>query len=161
MTLDPRAFSAERIAAPAPLPHVSRKALRRVKDWMPVPACCPYCKGAVRLVNNSEIYRGRSYGDWPYAYWCQPCDAMVGLHPDTDLPLGTMADKDLREARKDAKSLWQRVQSMHGWSRGKAYSWLAEQMKIPKSECHFGHFDEDRAGQAWQVCERYLFRQPA
>lgn len=154
---DPRANSPEKIVPPAPLPVVSRHALRRVKDWMPPPTCCPYCNGPVRLVNNSEIYRGREYGDWPYAYWCQPCDAMVGLHPATDLPLGTMADKELRDARKEAKSLWQRVSSIEGMSRNQAYEWLAKKMGIPKQECHFGHFDLERCEIAYSVCDKHIF----
>src|SRR5690606_31465936 len=97
-SVDPRAYSEGKLVPPAPLPYISRQALHRVKDWMPPPSCCPYCGGPVRLVKNCEIYRGRAYGAWPYAYWCQPCDAFVGLHPETDLPLGTLADRELREA---------------------------------------------------------------
>lgn len=157
MAVDPRANSPEKIVPPAPLPMVSRRALGRVKDWMAPPTACPYCGGSVRLVNNSEIYRGKSYGEWPYAYHCKPCDAMVGLHPFTDLPLGTMADKELREARKEAKSLWQSIQRENSWSRNQAYDWLAKQMKIPKQECHFGHFDLDRANEAFAICDKYIF----
>lgn len=157
MALDPRAASPEKIVPPSPLPHVSRRALARVKDWIAPPECCPYCTGKVKLVDNSEIYRGRSYGDWPYAYWCKPCDAMVGLHPDTDLPLGTMADKELRDARKESKALFLRVMSVESMSRSKAYEWLSKKMQIPKSECHFGHFDEDRCSMAFNICESHLF----
>lgn len=154
MNLDPRVRSAEKLTPRHPLPHVSRRALGRVKDWMPPPERCPYCDGRVRLVENSEIYRGRSYGDWPYAYLCKPCDAFVGLHPDTDLPLGTMANGQLREARKLAKSLWIDMTKAAGLSRAQAYAWLAERMNMPKADCHFGHFDLKRAAQALAVCER-------
>lgn len=153
MNLDPRVRSTEKLTPRHPLPHVSRRALGRVKDWMPPPERCPYCDGRVRLVDNAEIYRGRSYGDWPYAYLCKPCDAFVGLHPDTDLPLGTMANGELRHARKTAKSLWMDVTKAAGLNRTKAYAWLAEQMNIPKAECHFGHFDLKRAKQALSACE--------
>ena len=34
-----RAYSEGKLVPPAPLPHVSRHALRRVKDWMPPPTC--------------------------------------------------------------------------------------------------------------------------
>ena len=156
-SVDPRAYSEGKLVPPAPLPYISRQALRRVKDWMPPPSCCPYCGGPVRLVKNCEIYRGRAYGAWPYAYWCQPCDAFVGLHPETDLPLGTLADRELREARKDAKRLWQRVASIEGLDRKAAYAWLAERMGIPARECHFGHFDLERAALAFNVCDKHLF----
>lgn len=150
---DPRCNSNERIHAPHPLPHVSRRALRRVKDWMPAPACCPYCDGEVRLVSNDAIY-GRTYGDWPYVYLCKPCDAYVGLHPSTDLPLGTLANRELREARKRSKSLWQVISALKGRSRNDAYSWLADKMGIARQDCHFGHFNLDQCALALSVCQQ-------
>lgn len=154
-TLDPRCNSTRRIQAPHPLPHVSRRALRRVKDWMAPPSSCPYCEGRVTLTTNNEVY-GRLCGDWPYVYLCRVCDAYVGLHPDTDLPLGTLADRQLREARKRAKGLWQVISRARNWSRDQAYQWLAQAMGISRRECHFGHFDLDRAQQALKVCEEAL-----
>lgn len=155
-SVDPRAYSEHKLVPPAPLPHVSRHALRRVKDWMPPPTCCPYCDGPVRLVVNSEIYRGRAYGDWPYAYLCRPCDAFVGLHPETDLPLGTLANRELREARKVAKRLWSMVASAERMDRTQAYAWLAKRMRIPPAECHFGHFNLQRAALAFNICDLHL-----
>src|SRR5690606_15428334 len=103
--IDPRAHSAEKLGAPHPLPLISRRCLARVQDRIEPPTECPHCSGTVALVNNAEI-SGRSYGDWPYAYWCEDCDAYVGLHPKTDLPLGTLATPAMREARKQAKSVF-------------------------------------------------------
>ncbi|MCU9949828.1 DUF3268 family zinc-finger domain-containing protein [Pseudomonas sp. PDM13] len=152
MPIDPRANSAEKLVPPAPLPLVSRAALRRVRDAMPPPTACPYCEGPVALVCNSEIY-GREFGAWPYAYRCVPCDAMVGLHPATDLPLGTLANKQLRAARATNKQLFHRVKDRFGFTRSQAYEWLALQMGIPKAECHFGWFDLARCAQAGAVCK--------
>lgn len=150
---DPRCHSAERIQPPHPLPHVSRRALRRVKDRVEPPTCCPYCSGSVELVRNDTIY-GRAYGDWPYAYLCRACDAFVGLHPETDLPLGTLANRELREARKRSKSLWQAITRMKQLNRNDAYRWLAERMGIAKQDCHFGHFDLERCQKAFTVCQQ-------
>src|SRR5690606_31986941 len=69
----------------------------------------------------------------------------------------TMADKELREARKEAKNLWQRVSSIEGMSRNQAYEWLAKKMGIPKQECHFGHFDLERCEIAFSVCDKHIF----
>ena len=153
--MDPRANSTEKLRAPAPLPHISRRALKRVKHPEPMPSCCRYCSGTVKLVDNSEIY-GRSYGEWPYMIWCETCDAYVGLHPHTDIPLGTLADKPLREARKTNKALFLRLQREQGWSRTEAYSWLADEMKIPAMDCHWGLFEEAQCEKAGRICERQL-----
>lgn len=151
MSADPRIASETRIVPPAPLPHVSRRALSRVTDRMAPPTECRYCHGPVELVSNDLIY-GRLYGDWPYAYRCTPCDAHVGLHPNTDLPLGILANYTLRRAKSEAKQVWQRLSRLKGWKRREAYVWLAQALEIPKSECHFGHFDEHRCGLALSVC---------
>lgn len=152
--LDPRSKSKERIVPPEPLPFVSRKALGRVKDWMAPPSECPYCDNPVELVNNSQIYT-RSYGDWPYVYWCRPCDAYVGLHPQTDLPLGTLADAALRDARKQSKREFLRVSKKLGMGRSTAYTWLAQRMEIDKKLCHFGMFDGKQCLRAYRILKTF------
>ena len=152
MPIDPRANAPEHIAAPAPLPHVSRRALKRVKNPMPAPTICRYCSGHVELVSNSEIYNGRSYGDWPYAYLCADCKAYVGLHPDTDIPLGTLAAPQLRKDRNTAKDAFHRVKEQRGFSRSLAYQWLAGKMGIEVGVCHFGWFEQDDCARALAFC---------
>lgn len=153
---DPRAKSLSMLRPPSPLPYVSRKALARVKDVLPSPTDCPYCQGPIQLVNNSEVYWGRSYGSWPYIYLCRPCDAYVGLHPDTDLPLGTMAGRSLREARKAGKNLFIQLSKQRRWSRNQAYTWLAEATGIPKKQCHWAWFDIQQCLIAADACRKGL-----
>ena len=150
MSLDARVLSTKPLKAPAPLPHVSRRALRRVKNPLPAPESCPYCAGRVELVSNAVIYR-REYGSWPYLYLCAACDAYVGLHPDTDIPLGTLANLELREARKESKALFFEALEIHGIGRTEAYRRLADAMGIPVGECHFGWFDLERCRMASEV----------
>lgn len=112
-------------------------------DRAPIPTHCPYCNSNVCLVNNSEIYNGKSYGDWPYAYICFKCDAYVGLHKTTLIPLGSMANAELRELRKLSKGMffdWMYEKKMN---RTMGYSTLAKMMNIPKHKCHFGMFSNE------------------
>lgn len=149
MNIDPRAYSPAKLPARAPLPMISRKALRRVKDRIDPPTHCPCCGKEVELVDNSELY-GRSYGQWPYMYICFPCDTYVGTHKFTDLPLGTMADKLTREWRKKAKGpFMDRVRDVHKGDRNSAYQELAQLLGIAKEECHFGFFTTDLCQQAF------------
>ena len=120
----------------------SKSAMAKVTNKLPPPTECHYCHGTVRLVHNKEIY-GRTFGDWPWAYKCGDCDAHVGIHQFTNIPLGTLANPQLRAARKMTKEvfnpLWQgRRRAM---SRTQAYAWLAEQLCIPVGDCHIGWFD--------------------
>lgn len=133
-------------------PIFSKKAERRVKDRLPIPTSCPHCSGAVAFASNSEVY-GRVYGEWPWIYLCQaqPCRAYVGTHPDTNLPLGTLATAAIRAARKSAKDQFNALWQGGRMSRTEAYSWLAGKLNIPVAACHFGWFDEVQCSSAVKV----------
>ncbi|GAB1840364.1 hypothetical protein MyNCGM152_11100 [Achromobacter xylosoxidans] len=150
--VDPRSRSKTQLTAPAPLPYVSRRALARVRDRIEPPKACHCCGGQVRLISNAEIY-GREYGPWPFAYLCSQCGAYVGLHPDTDLPLGIMATKATIQARKVAKAdFLALVGERYAGKQSAAYAWLARALAISPSICHFGMFTEQQAGRAGEVC---------
>ncbi|MFM9932958.1 zinc-finger-containing protein [Achromobacter xylosoxidans] len=111
----------------------------------------------MKLTNNRDVYNGHSFGDWPYVYRCTQCQAYVGLHPDTDLPLGVMADRGTIKARKDAKGVFQAlVQQRFAGKRNEAYAWLARALGISPSICHFAMFNEQQAGRAGEVCRLAL-----
>ncbi|WP_258257076.1 DUF3268 family zinc-finger domain-containing protein [Pseudomonas chlororaphis] len=122
-----------------------------MKNPLPVPTECRYCAGHVELVNNSTIY-GREFGEWPYAYRCDDCGAYVGLHPSTDIPLGTLATAQLRKDRNLSKDMFHKVKERRGFTRSLAYEWLAGKMGIPVGQCHFGWFDQDECALAMGHC---------
>lgn len=155
MTLDLRVNSTDKIVPPAPLPYVSRKALSRVTNPLPVPTSCPYCGGSIKLVSHMEVY-GREYGNWPYVYRCAPCDAHVGLHPDTDIPLGTLANGELRSERARNKAHFERLWKGGHMSRTGAYRWLADQMRLSKDDCHWGVFSVEQCRIAGNLCVKKL-----
>ncbi|MBO2700815.1 zinc-finger-containing protein [Shewanella algae] len=156
--IDPRVYSSEKLIPNAPLPHISRKALKRVgDDALPIPTKCE-CGGDVKLSRNSVIYNGKEYGDWPFVYHCMSCDRYVGLHPNTDLPLGTLADKWLRNARKSCKPTFNKIWQLGFMTRDEAYSWLAAKLNIDKTQCHFGLFDEDTCEKARNISEEFFLK---
>lgn len=126
-------------------------AMRRVKDKLPKPDFCDNCcEFTVSIKTHKEVY-GRNYGYWPYLYFCDSCKAYVGIHPGTDIPLGTMADEELRLWRKKAKVPFEKWRKRSGISRSYAYSILAEKLQIPVNECHFGWFDLDMCKDVFEV----------
>jgi len=133
-------------------PVFSKKAERRVKDRLPVPTSCPHCAGQVLFANNAEVY-GRAYGDWPWVYLCQnlECRAHVGTHPETNIPLGTLATAATRAARRKAKDQFNTLWQGGEMTRTQAYSWLAARMNIPTAACHFGWFNEAQCELALHV----------
>ena len=101
------------------------------------------------MVCNSKIY-GKMYGKWPWAYKCRSCFAYVGIHEYTDIPMGTLANHEMREARKHAKAVFNPLWQSGDMTRSQAYEWLAEQMQIPKSQCHIAMFDVQQCNAAIQ-----------
>lgn len=135
----------------------SRRATARVKHPAPIPPSCPFCGGSVGIVSNAEIY-GRPFGDWPWALRCDDlsCDSYVGLHPFTAIPLGTLANRATRQARKSAKQAFNRIWRERQLSRAGAYAWLAAQMGLTAAECHFGLFDVRQCAKAQTLAERRM-----
>lgn len=139
------------LPAPEPLPYVSLSAIKRVKDPLPIPTECPYCGGTVRLVNNREIY-GAPIGSWPFAYHCQQCcEAYVGVHQDTAIPVGFMADKELRKARQTAKISFHEMLYVSRRSRSEGYRWLSVQLGISVNKTHYGWMDMIQCEQALKI----------
>lgn len=132
----------------------SRSATARVKNPVPVPESCPYCGGEVVCTTNDAIYNGRTYGEYPWIYMCVNKDAYVGLHPYTAIPLGSLADKELREWRNKSKNVfykWAKSKGMHG--RKESYPALAELMGLEVEQTHFGWFDVEQCKKVIQVCK--------
>lgn len=99
---------------------------------------CPYCNKKAIWCENKEIY-GRNYGKSYMCYYCKDCDAYVGCHNNTKKPLGRMANKELRELRKESKNLW--INKIVGGNyrnrklRSRGYKYLRN---LLNKEFHFG-----------------------
>lgn len=137
---------------------VVKAQLARVKNPLPIPTICPHCQSAVERVNNKVIY-GRQFGDWPFAYKCvsAECDSYVGIHPKTDIPIGTLATATMRAARKQAKAAFAPLWEKQGMDKEAAYSWLADKMGIvPMEHCHIGWFGIEQCNRVIEICNTHL-----
>ncbi|GAQ30266.1 hypothetical protein SAMD00023378_3949 [Ralstonia sp. NT80] len=132
----------------------SRRASARVKNPLPAPLVHDTCGASVEIIGNEKIY-GKPFGEWPWAYRCTGCGAYVGMHPFTDIPLGTLADGPTREARKRAKAAFNPLWQGGGMTRNEAYAWLAGQLGIAEvGECHIGWFDVAMCDRVVEVCKK-------
>lgn len=113
---------------------------------------CRYCQSKV-------IYTKNNYG---WIYKCTKCNAYVGCHKNTQVPFGTLANKELRTYRTYAHKyfdiLWRykKKRCNDNYARHKAYAWLAKEMKINKNDCHIGYFDIDQCKQVIDICKPYV-----
>ncbi len=105
---------------------------------------CHYCGNETELVTGDVIYPHRNDLKNKKFYLCRPCSAYVGCHPNTDKPLGIVANAELRKAKSKAHAvfdpIWRNRKLM---KRSEAYKWLAESLAIDRSECHIGMFNLD------------------
>ena len=69
------------------------------------------------------------------------CDAYVGTHKGTSKPLGSLASKELREARAKAYAAFERIWIERHLTRNSAYKWLCVKLKISENESNISLFD--------------------
>lgn len=110
-------------------------------SYYPIPVKCDYCGADVIYTSNAEVY-GKEYGNGR-CYKCTVCDAYVGVHTGTNIPLGRLADRELRKLKKECHALFDQVWKGGCINRSKAYAQLAKRLEIPVSDCHFGWFDKE------------------
>jgi len=104
---------------------------------------CPYCGKEALWVSNEKVY-GKRYGKSYMCYYCPTDEAYVGCHNNTRKPLGTMANKELRDWRIKAHAkidpLWRTGsdKTNRNYRRKKLYQRLKE---LFGHEVHVGESD--------------------
>jgi hypothetical protein len=117
--------------------------------------CDNCCSLAVILTTNEKVY-GRSYGAWPYIYYCEDCKAAVGCHPNTYIALGRLADRATRQLRSKAHEEFDKLWRTGLMSRDKAYTWLSLQLGIEVEECHISQLSKDQLKDVATLSADYL-----
>ena len=113
---------------------------------------CPYCQEEALLMNGEDLWGEKGVGRLVYV--CLKCDSRVGSHPD-GTPLGTMADKKLRELRRSCHRgfdiLWG---NHHRGRRGSAYRLLYSRTGVE----HIGSTDVADCGRVleWILSDEFL-----
>lgn len=126
---------------------------------------CSYCDGRAKLVTGADLYPGSKSRELAgKLFWeCAPCRAWVGCHPPAkadgrggqgngDVPLGRLANAELRRAKQQAHAAFDPIWRDGAMSRQGAYAWLAGKLGIPNKQCHIGAFDVDRCQATVRAC---------
>lgn len=120
---------------------------------------CPYCGSRALLRPASVVYGPRAID--PTAPYCvcaryPACDAYVAAHKDTRLPMGTLADRELRRKRVEAHKAFDRLWTNGLMDKKQAYRWLQANLDLPEQEAHIGRFSLFRCEQVIRLCESYF-----
>lgn len=120
---------------------------------------CPYC-GSRALLRPAFVVYGKRAEDpsAPY-YVCArypACDSYVAAHRRTRLPMGTLANADLRQRRIRAHAALNRLWEDGLMSKRQAYLWLQAKLDLPEQETHIGRFSEFRCEQVIQLSNSFF-----
>lgn len=110
---------------------------------------CPYCEKPAVWCENKAIY-GKNYGKSYMCWFCKPCDAYVGCHKNSMVPLGTMANKELRTWRIKAHAIFDpKWKGKSNKARTQAYKMLAQKLGV--KEIHIGESDIETCKKIIQI----------
>lgn len=92
---------------------------------------------------------------WPWIWLCQTpaCRAYVGCHNHTHRPLGTLADRRTREARKAAYAALHGYCDRAGMAYADAKGWVAAQLRVPESRCGIGWLTVSQCERLIELCQ--------
>ena len=124
------------------------------------PMRCPYCGAPVVYRSADGIYNENKADTMLYVCSHYPeCDAYVRVQPGTTIPLGTLANGDLRALRREAHRYFDRLYTSGWMSKKEAYHWLANFLQTPQSQAHIGYLGEYTCKQVIRACKEILERQ--
>ena len=119
--------------------------------------CCPYCGSPIVLRSAAGIYKHDGEGTMLYVCSKYPeCDAYVRVYPGTKIPMGSLANKDLRFLRIEAHRYFDQLYQTGIMSKNEAYGWLAGMLQAPLSQAHIGYLGEYYCRQVIEECGRIL-----
>ena len=133
------------------------KRKKEISAMTPRQLRCPHC-GAVAIIRPaSEIYHDPQRTDELYVCRNYPeCKSYVGMHRGTRIPLGTLANGDLRNLRIKAHRIFDQLWQRGIMSRHTAYQWMADLFGLTPDDAHIGKFGEYRCQQLIEKCNRIL-----
>lgn len=118
---------------------------------------CPYCGSPVVYRTADGIYHDNKNNTMLYVCSNYPkCDAYVRANPQTNRPMGTLANGELRALRTKAHHYFDRLYKEGYMSRNDAYNWLADFMGVPHGEAHIGYWGEYYCNQVIERCKELI-----
>jgi len=128
---------------------------------------CSYCGSPALLKPASEVFQDAKRTGHVYVCSHYPkCNSYVGVHPGTKIPMGTLADPELRRKRILAHQVFDSIWKNGVMSRNQAYHWLADTLCLNERQTHiaqFGTYLCDRVIEESQkvLRQNHLYRQVA
>ena len=139
---------------------------KKKKGSNPSAMRCQYSGGTVVLRSADGIYHENHSHTMLYVCSNYPrCDAYVRTHPGTNIPVGTLANRELRTLRNQAHHYFDQLYLSGLMSKQDAYLWLGVLLQVPLSKAHIGFLGEyycnEVIAESKTLLERRWKQQPA
>ena len=120
---------------------------------------CPYCGAQAVLRPAEAVYQSKAKpGRHLYVCARYPlCDSYVGAHEGTLLPMGTLADGDLRNKRIMAHRAFNRLWESGTMKKWQAYKWMQAKFGLRSDQAHIAMFSEYMCDQLIAECDGAAF----
>ena len=125
----------------------------RFNSYLSIPSLCDNCCSEnIKLVPAPKL----KFKNFSQMYVCYDCNASVGCHVNSSLPLGKMADKETRQLRVELHTIFDRLWKSDLLSRDKAYCWLARNLEIETEDCHIAWFSKSQLIEAIDLVAKHI-----
>lgn len=125
---------------------------------------CPYCHAKATLRPASVVYGPNKRAQGKYLYICDrwpACDAYVSAHDHTHLPMGTLANGDLRHKRILAHRALQHLCKSRHMEKREVYIWLQSKLGLNSQQTHIGQFSDWMCDEVIRLCQQASVPFPA
>ena len=104
---------------------------------------CPYCGSHSVLRSADGIYHTNNKDTMLYVCSRYPaCDSYVRVQPGTKIPMGKMANGELRRLRTEAHWNFDQLYKRGYMTKEDAYRWLSATLCLPLNQAHIGMLGE-------------------
>lgn len=117
---------------------------------------CPYCGSLVTKRAASYVY-GKNAKPGTFLYVCDrypACDSYVAAHTKSGLPMGTPADKTLRNKRIAAHKALDKIWKNGYMTKEQVYIWLQAKLDMSANVMHIGKLNEYYCNRIIYECNR-------
>lgn len=117
---------------------------------------CPYCGAHAVLRSSKAVYQSKAKpGRHLFVCARYPlCDSYVGAHEGTLLPMGTLANGDLRNKRIQAHRAFNRLWESGTMKKWQAYRWMQAKFGLCSQQAHIAMFSEYMCDQLIAECDK-------
>ena len=115
---------------------------------------CPYCGAKATLRPMRAVYGEHAKADG-YLYVCDrypKCDSYVAAHQRTKLPMGTLANGELRNKRIQAHKAFDWIWKTGLMTKHQAYIWLQSKLGLNDRQAHIANFSNYMCDRLIAIC---------